>query len=118
MRNKEEVTMAIQNRYEFVYYVSCTNANPNGDPDMGNAPRIDPETRTTYLVKTYDVEGKFTSACGSVQRVQDETYVIGWGRSENDAECLSVYDFTTGEELLSVTLPNKNNFTYRCAYYE
>jgi CRISPR-associated protein Csd2 len=36
--------MAIQNRYEFVYYVSCTNANPNGDPDMGNTPRIDPQT--------------------------------------------------------------------------
>lgn len=41
--------MAIQNRYEFLYYVSCTNANPNGDPDMGNAPRIDPETRLGYI---------------------------------------------------------------------
>lgn len=36
--------MAIQNRYEFMYYVACTNCNPNGDPDMGNAPRIDPQT--------------------------------------------------------------------------
>ena len=36
--------MAIQNRYEFMYYVACTNANPNGDPDMGNTPRMDPET--------------------------------------------------------------------------
>ena len=36
--------MAIQNRYEFVYYLACTNSNPNGDPDMGNSPRIDPET--------------------------------------------------------------------------
>lgn len=33
----------IKNRYEFVYYLACTNANPNGDPDMGNAPRMDPE---------------------------------------------------------------------------
>lgn len=41
--------MAIQNRYEFMYYVSCTNANPNGDPDMGNTPRIDPETRLGYI---------------------------------------------------------------------
>ena len=41
--------MAIQNRYEFLYYVSCTNANPNGDPDMGNTPRIDPETRLGYI---------------------------------------------------------------------
>jgi len=31
--------MAIQNRYEFIYYVACSNCNPNGDPDMGNMPR-------------------------------------------------------------------------------
>ena len=36
--------MALQNRYEFMYYVSCTNCNPNGDPDMGNTPRVDPQT--------------------------------------------------------------------------
>lgn len=41
--------MAIQNRYEFMYYVSCTNANPNGDPDMGNTPRIDPQTMRGYI---------------------------------------------------------------------
>lgn len=36
--------MAIQNRYEFMYYVACTNGNANGDPDMGNTPRVDPQT--------------------------------------------------------------------------
>lgn len=41
--------MAIQNRYEFLYYVSCTNCNPNGDPDMGNTPRVDPQTMQGYL---------------------------------------------------------------------
>lgn len=41
--------MAIKNRYEFMYYVSCTNANPNGDPDMGNTPRVDPQTMQGYL---------------------------------------------------------------------
>ena len=41
--------MAIQNRYEFLYYVACTNANPNGDPDMGNTPRIDPQTMQGYI---------------------------------------------------------------------
>lgn len=34
---------AIQNRYEFLYLFDCENGNPNGDPDMGNSPRIDPE---------------------------------------------------------------------------
>ncbi len=35
---------SIQNRYEFVYLFDVENGNPNGDPDAGNLPRIDPET--------------------------------------------------------------------------
>jgi len=35
---------AIQNRYEFVFLFDITNGNPNGDPDAGNLPRLDPET--------------------------------------------------------------------------
>lgn len=35
---------AIENRYEFVLYFDVENGNPNGDPDAGNMPRIDPET--------------------------------------------------------------------------
>ena len=35
---------AIQNRYEFVILFDVENGNPNGDPDSGNMPRIDPET--------------------------------------------------------------------------
>ena len=34
----------IQNRYEFVIFFDVENGNPNGDPDAGNMPRIDPET--------------------------------------------------------------------------
>ena len=34
----------IENRYEFVYLFEVTNGNPNGDPDAGNMPRLDPET--------------------------------------------------------------------------
>ncbi|QHI69685.1 type I-C CRISPR-associated protein Cas7/Csd2 [Tichowtungia aerotolerans] len=34
----------IQNRYEFVLLFDVKNGNPNGDPDGGNLPRIDPET--------------------------------------------------------------------------
>ncbi len=35
---------AIQNRYDFVILFDVENGNPNGDPDAGNMPRIDPET--------------------------------------------------------------------------
>ncbi len=34
----------IKNRYEFVIFFDVENGNPNGDPDAGNMPRIDPET--------------------------------------------------------------------------
>ena len=44
---------AIQNRYEFVYLFDVTNGNPNGDPDAGNLPRLDPETN----------EGLVTDVC-------------------------------------------------------
>ena len=35
---------AIKNRYEFVVFFDVENGNPNGDPDAGNMPRIDPES--------------------------------------------------------------------------
>lgn len=34
----------IKNRYEFVVLFDVENGNPNGDPDSGNLPRIDPES--------------------------------------------------------------------------
>jgi CRISPR-associated protein Csd2 len=35
---------AIANRYDFALIFDVVNGNPNGDPDAGNMPRIDPET--------------------------------------------------------------------------
>ena len=34
----------LANRYDFVLLFEVTNGNPNGDPDAGNLPRLDPET--------------------------------------------------------------------------
>ena len=39
----------IKNRYDFVVLFDCENGNPNGDPDAGNLPRIDPETQLGYV---------------------------------------------------------------------
>lgn len=39
-----EPTLPIANRYDFVLLFDVTQGNPNGDPDAGNQPRIDPET--------------------------------------------------------------------------
>lgn len=38
------MSSVIENRYEFVLLFDVENGNPNGDPDAGNMPRIDPET--------------------------------------------------------------------------
>src|SRR5687767_2420437 len=35
---------AINHRYDFVYLFDVADGNPNGDPDAGNLPRVDPET--------------------------------------------------------------------------
>src|SRR5687768_4933289 len=34
----------VAHRYDFVLLYEVVNGNPNGDPDAGNAPRVDPET--------------------------------------------------------------------------
>lgn len=39
----------LNNRYEFVMLFDVENGNPNGDPDAGNTPRIDPETGLGYV---------------------------------------------------------------------
>ena len=41
--------MVISNRYDFVMLFDVENGNPNGDPDAGNSPRIDPETGYGYI---------------------------------------------------------------------
>lgn len=41
--------MAINNRYDFVMLFDVENGNPNGDPDAGNAPRVDAETGYGYV---------------------------------------------------------------------
>ena len=38
------MTTPIAHRYEFVLFFDVANGNPNGDPDAGNLPRLDPET--------------------------------------------------------------------------
>ena len=46
MKSREKIKMseAIKNRYEFMILFDVENGNPNGDPDAGNLPRIDPES--------------------------------------------------------------------------
>ncbi len=39
------MTDPIGHRYDFLLLFDVEDGNPNGDPDAGNLPRIDPETQ-------------------------------------------------------------------------
>jgi len=41
---KNQTKTPINNRYDILFIFDCKDGNPNGDPDSGNFPRIDPET--------------------------------------------------------------------------
>lgn len=43
-RRRKKMSDPIKNRHEFVVLFDVENGNPNGDPDAGNMPRVDPET--------------------------------------------------------------------------
>lgn len=58
----------IKNRYEFVVLFDVENGNPNGDPDSGNLPRIDPESGYG-LVTDVCLKGKIRNY---VQAVKEE----------------------------------------------
>lgn len=79
---------------------------------------IDPAAKTLEVFRSYSLGNKYSEACGSAQHLYDEVYVIGWGASIRDADCMTVCDFSTGETLMTVALDNPQSPTYRCVYYD
>ncbi len=92
----------IKNRYEFIILFDVENGNPNGDPDAGNMPRIDPETGYG-LVTDVCMKRKIRNYVETVK--EDETgygiYIkedVPLNRSDNRAyEYLGVNDKTVKE---------------------
>jgi len=64
----------IENRYEFVYLFDVENGNPNGDPDAGNMPRIDPETN----------HGIVTDVCLK-RKIRNYIYIKKYDDEEHDS---------------------------------
>ncbi len=62
---------ALANRIEFVLLFDVTNGNPNGDPDMGNMPRVDPETRLG-LVTDVCLKRKLRNYVEAVKGVEED----------------------------------------------
>ncbi len=71
----------IRNRYDFVILFDVENGNPNGDPDAGNMPRIDPETG----------HGLVTDVC--IKR-KIRNYVQTW-RADSDKHLIYIRENTT-----------------------
>lgn len=65
---------AIANRYEFVLLFDITNGNPNGDPDAGNLPRLDPETNQG-LITDVCLKRKIRNYV-ALEKEQDAGYAI------------------------------------------
>ena len=80
--------------------------------------KVDMDNTELLEFHEYRIDGKFSSACGSAQRIHDDVFMLGWGKAENDNVCMCVYDFAEQKELITMRLANPNNFTYRCVYYE
>ena len=59
----------IASRYDFVYLFDVTDGNPNGDPDAGNLPRIDPQS----------LQGLVTDGCLK-RKVRNAVSVLGEGK--------------------------------------
>ena len=71
---------AIKNRYEFVILFDVENGNPNGDPDAGNMPRIDPETGYG-LVTDVCLKRKIRNYVETVKEALANDYNIVFGSS-------------------------------------
>ena len=87
---------AIKNRYEFVILFDVENGNPNGDPDAGNMPRVDPETGLG-LVTDVSLKRKIRNYVETVK--EDATgYRIyikdGVPLNRSDAEAYAALDVT------------------------
>ena len=86
----------IKNRYEFVVLFDVENGNPNGDPDAGNLPRLDPETGLG-LVTDVCLKRKTRNYVELVKEDQDgyKIYIKdGVPLNRSDAEAFSALNVT------------------------
>ena len=85
----------IRNRYDFVVFFDVENGNPNGDPDMGNTPRIDIETGHGYI----------TDVCIKVELKEDDSKID----SLNSMLLKAYQERKSSEEELTATIDKANS---------
>jgi CRISPR-associated protein Csd2 len=62
-------------RHDFIYLFDCKDGNPNGDPDAGNLPRVDPETMQG-LVTDVAVKRKVRDYIDAAHGEEDERKIF------------------------------------------
>lgn len=93
--------MSIGNRYEFMYFIECLNGNPNGDPDMGNSPRIDPQDMHG-LISDVAIKRRIRNYV-QIARGNEEPYGIIVQQSTNINKFIALAHEKTGDDKKSKT---------------
>ena len=112
----------IRNRYDFVILFDVENGNPNGDPDAGNMPRVDPETGCGLVtdvclkrkirnyvetVKENDPRFGIYIKDGVPLNASDKTALESAGHKETDLKALKKSDPDIDKKLMQ----------YMCGHY-
>ena len=92
-----DTTPTIQNRYDFVLLFDVLDGNPNGDPDAGNLPRIDPETGHG-LVTDVCLKRKIRNRVQLTQKEEDGRQKFGYDIFIQEKAILNNVMVATGTE--------------------
>ncbi len=90
--------MSIQNRFDFVLLFDVKDGNPNGDPDAGNLPRLDPQTGQG-LVTDVCIKRKIRNYIGITKRKDDGAYEDGFDIYVKEKAVLGRAHFSAFEKL-------------------
>ncbi|GAB7081863.1 type I-C CRISPR-associated protein Cas7/Csd2 [Megalodesulfovibrio paquesii] len=122
---------AIEHRHDFVFLFDVTNGNPNGDPDAGNLPRLDPETShglvtdvclkrkiRNYVQMTKEEQSPwriYVKEKAVLSTVRGDAYVAVEGKAKNEEEkiklgrdfmCANFFDVRTFGAVMSTKQNN------------
>lgn len=109
----------VSGRHDFMYFFDVQDGNPNGDPDAGNLPRIDPETGeglVTDVCLKRKVRNYVQLACGSKpgydifvkeKAVLNRAIQEAWDEANSGKEGKSAEDKRKGEDNARARMCNK-----------
>ncbi len=94
---------SLTNRHDILILFDVTNGNPNGDPDAGNMPRIDP-TSNKGLVSDVCMKRKIRNYVSDFKKEVRYDILVRQGNIMNNEITTAIKDATE-------TLPNKEKAT-------